>query len=166
MSTIAKAQFGKSVTTKRTFSRETTITAEIKADANLIWKVLTDSENYPEWNSTIISFKGKIAPNEKIILKSTLDEKREFKLKVKEYVPNHKLVWGDANGKRTFLIELVALGRVHFTMHEKIGGIMFPLYAKMIPSFDENFEQFVKDLKTKVESKKSKKENSHSVLEH
>ena len=37
-------------------------------------------------------------------------------------------------------------GTVTFTMTEKIGGLMFPMYAKMIPSFDQTFEQFASDL--------------------
>lgn len=32
-------------------------------------------------------------------------------------------------------------------MREKIGGFMFPMYAKMIPPFDDAFEQFAADLK-------------------
>jgi hypothetical protein len=36
-------------------------------------------------------------------------------------------------------------------MTEKIGGLMFPMYAKYIPSFDESFEQFAADLKKEAE---------------
>ena len=37
-------------------------------------------------------------------------------------------------------------------MTEKIGGLMFPMYAKMIPSFDQSFEQFASDLKKESET--------------
>ena len=37
-------------------------------------------------------------------------------------------------------------------MTEKIGGPLFPLVAKMIPSFDKSFEQFAIDLKKEAES--------------
>ena len=36
-------------------------------------------------------------------------------------------------------------------MVEKIGGLMFPLFASQIPSFDESFEQFTADLKKEAE---------------
>jgi len=36
-------------------------------------------------------------------------------------------------------------------MREKIGGPMFPLFAKMIPPFDASFEQFAADLKAEAE---------------
>ena len=37
-------------------------------------------------------------------------------------------------------------------MIEKIGGFMFPMYAKHIPPFDQSFEQFARDLKTESET--------------
>ena len=86
----------------------------------------------------------------KIKLKSTLDSNRVFKLKIKEFVPNQKLVWGDAMGERTYTLQDNG-GSTLFTMTEKIGGPLFPLFASKIPSFDESFEQFAADLKKKAE---------------
>ena len=37
-------------------------------------------------------------------------------------------------------------------MVEKIGGLLYPLFARMIPSFDQSFEQFAADLKKTAES--------------
>ena len=37
-------------------------------------------------------------------------------------------------------------------MSEKIGGPVFPLFAKMIPPFDRSFEQFASDLKKEAEA--------------
>jgi hypothetical protein len=92
-----------------------------------------------------------------IELKSTLDEKRTFKLKVKEFVPEKRLVWGDAMGSRVYSIEKDSNG-ILFSMSEKIGGPIFPLFASMIPSFNESFEKFVADLKKEAETiQKSKK---------
>ena len=41
---------------------------------------------------------------------------------------------------------------VLFSITEKIGGPLFPLFAGMIPSFDQSFEQFTNDLKKEAES--------------
>ena len=150
-STTTMAQDGKAHTIKKTFSRATEITTTIQSDASVVWSLLTDATNFPSWNSTVISIDGKIAIGEKIRLKSTLDPKRTFKLKVKEMIPNQKLVWGDAMGKRTYTLNETSDG-IKFTMSEKIGGLMFPLFANKIPSFDESFEQFATDLKAKAES--------------
>lgn len=144
------AQTGKASTERKTFSRTTTITTNIKGDAATVWALLTDAKGYPSWNSTVISIDGTIAKGEKIQLKSTLDPNRTFKLRVKEMTPSTRLVWGDAMGERVYTLKETANG-VTFTMTEKIGGFMFPLFANKIPSFDESFEQFAADLKKEAE---------------
>lgn len=148
----AMAQDGKATTIKKTFNRTTTISQTINADAATVWEVLTDASDFARWNSTVVSLDGDIREGEKIKLVSTLDTERTFKLKVKEMVPNQRLVWGDAMGKRTYTLEATNTG-TRFSMTEKIGGFMFPLFANKIPSFDEAFEQFTADLKKEAEGK-------------
>lgn len=152
---------GKATTVKTTFSRETTVRIEIKAGAAIVWALLTKASDYSRWNSTVTSIEGKIALGEKIMLKSTLDAKRTFKLKVKEFDSEKRLVWGDGQGNRVYMITQNARlndeggqgnGTVTFSMTEKIGGLMFPLYAKMIPPFDQSFDQFANDLKKEAEA--------------
>lgn len=143
---------GKAVTTKKIFSRETAISIDIQADKSIIWALLTNANNFPSWNSTIISIEGTIAQGEKIILKSKLDPKREFKLKVKEFDVNNRLVWGDFMGNRVYTLKTIGNNLTNFTMVEKIGGPLFPLFSKMIPLFDEIFEQYANDLKNEAET--------------
>jgi uncharacterized protein YndB with AHSA1/START domain len=150
--TSSVAQNGKAGTVKKTFSRETSVSIEIKADLSIVWSLLTDASGFPRWNSTIISIDGNIAPGEKINLRSTLDPKRTFKLKVKEFHRENKLVWGDAMGSRIYTLHKSGDRSILFSMTEKIGGPLFPLFAKMIPSFDKSFEQFAVDLKKEAES--------------
>ena len=75
----------KAATDKRMFSRETTVSVNIEADPSIVWALLTHASDIPRWNSTVISLKGEIREGGTIELKSTLDEKRTFKLKVKEF---------------------------------------------------------------------------------
>jgi uncharacterized protein YndB with AHSA1/START domain len=142
---------GKAATTKRSFSRETMVSIQIQADAAIVWALLTKAADYPRWNSTVTSLEGTIALGEKIQLRSILDPKRVFKLKVKGWEPEKKLVWGDGMGNRLYTLTQNQQGTL-FTMHEKIGGPLFPLFAKMIPPFDAVFEQFAGDLKKEAES--------------
>jgi uncharacterized protein YndB with AHSA1/START domain len=145
-------QGGKATTVKTTFSRQTSVSIEIKADAIIVWALLTKAQDYPRWNTTVTSIEGNIALGEKIKLKSILDAKRTFTLKIKEFVPQQRLVWGDMQGNRVYTITKNENGTVTFTMDEKIGGLMFPMYASMIPPFDEVFEQFARDLKKEAET--------------
>jgi uncharacterized protein YndB with AHSA1/START domain len=148
----------KAATVRKTFSRETSVSASIAADPATVWALLTRAANYPRWNSTVISISGEIKQGATIELKSTLDEKRTFKLKVKEVVAQKRLVWGDAMGSRVYGIEKVT-GGVNFSMTERIGGPLFPLFAGMIPSFDESFDRFAADLKKEAESIQRSKKN-------
>ena len=148
---MSTASNGKAVTSKSTFSRETSVSVNIEADAAIIWALLTNAADFPRWNSTVISISGKIQNGETIELKSTLDEKRTFKLKIKEFVPNQRLVWGDPMGSRVYSLEKAGKG-TQFKMSEKIGGPLFPLFANMIPSFDESFDKFAADLKKEAET--------------
>lgn len=152
MATTTMAQNGKATTVKTTFHRETSVSIEIKAEPAIVWALLTKASDYPRWNSTVTSIEGNIGLGEKINLKSTLDAKRTFKLKVKEFEVEKKLVWGDAQGSRVYTITNNGNGTITFSMTEKIGGLMFPMYAKMIPSFDSSFEQFAIDLKKESEA--------------
>jgi uncharacterized protein YndB with AHSA1/START domain len=142
----------KATTTKRWFSRETRVATEIKADRNTIWSLITNAADYPKWNSTVISIAGEIAMGKTIVLKSTLAPTREFKLRVKEFDPPSRMIWGDAMGNRVYELTDKGNGIVLFTMTEKIGGPVFPLFAKLIPSFDAAFETFAKELKAAAEA--------------
>lgn len=146
------ASNGKAVTNRKTFSRETAVAIDIQADKSIIWALLTNAADYSRWNSTVTSLKGTIAKGEKIELKSYLDAKRVFKLKVKEFEADKTLVWGDAMGQRVYTLKTIGNGLTHFSMTEKIGGPVFPLFAKMIPPFDESFEKFAADLKKEAET--------------
>ncbi len=151
-STMTMAQNGIATTEHKTFSRETSVSIDVSADPAIIWNLLVNASDYPRWNATIISIDGRIAEGEKIRLKSTLAPKRVFKLKVKSLVNGKEMVWGDGQGTRTYKLTHNADGTTTFAMSEKIGGFMFPLYAKHIPSFDKSFEQFAADLKKEAET--------------
>lgn len=152
MNNIQSNQEGKASTVRNTFSRETSVSVNILANSRVVWALLTNAADYPRWNSTVVSIKGEIKEGGTIELKSTLDEKRVFKLKVKEYETEKRLVWGDNMGNRVYTIAKSKGDGIVFTMVEKIGGPIFPLFAKYIPSFDESFEKFAADLKKEAES--------------
>lgn len=146
---------GKATTVKKVFSRQTSVQTAIHADRAVIWGLLTDAANFPKWNSTVISIDGMIALGETIRLTSKLAPTRTFKLKVKQLEPNTRMTWGDAMGSRVYELSQKGDGVAQFSMTEKIGGPVFPLFAKMIPPFDESFEIFASDLKKAAESTKS-----------
>jgi uncharacterized protein YndB with AHSA1/START domain len=138
-------------TTRTFFARETRVTREIHTSADRVWALLTNATAYPSWNSTVVSIGGRIAAGETIQLVSTLDKSRTFKLRKRTFEPPHRLVWGDAMGTRTYELTPTARG-VSFSMVERIGGPLFPLFARMFPPFDAAFDQFAADLARAAES--------------
>ncbi len=140
----------KAHTTKKLFSRETTVSTLINTEPEKIWNILVDVGNYKNWNSTIISIEGEIKAGGEIKIVPAINPNRTFKLKIKAFEPYTKMVSGDAIGSRIFLLEKVS-EVTQFTMTEKIGGPLFPLFAKMIPPFDDAFDAYARDLKTVAE---------------
>jgi uncharacterized protein YndB with AHSA1/START domain len=142
---------GKALTVKKLFSRETSVSLPIEAAPAIVWALLTNAADFSRWNSTVVSIEGDIRPGAQIRLKSTLDPKRVFRLKIKAFEPEKLLAWGDAMGTRVYSLRPEGSGRLLFSMTEKIGGPLFPLFAGMIPSFDASFERFAADLKQEAE---------------
>ena len=140
----------KAHTIKKLFSRETTVSTLINATPEKIWQILVNVSNYKKWNSTIVSIEGEIKAGGEIKIVPAINPNRTFKLKIKAFEPYTKMVSGDAMGSRTFLLEKVSGGTL-FTMTEKIGSPLFPLFEKMIPPFDEAFDAYARDLKTEAE---------------
>ena len=143
---------GRATTVKKMFSRETSVAISIAADPSIIWTLLTNAADMARWNSTIVSVTGDIRDGGQVELVSTLDESRTFKLKIKEFVPEKRLAWGDFQGTRVYELKPGQNGATIFSMNEKIGGPLFPLFARMIPPFDESFETYAADLKREAET--------------
>jgi uncharacterized protein YndB with AHSA1/START domain len=140
-----------------TFSRTTTVTTTIHAPAEIVWALLTNAADFPRWNSTVTSIEGVIAPGKTIKLKTTLDPKRTFTLKVVEATAPARMTWksGQApffQGVRTYDIVKRSKDVCVFTMTEKLSGLMFPLAAGSIPDFRESFERYASDLKKEAEA--------------
>lgn len=145
------AQEGQAHTQKKTFSRTTTVSIHIDADTTVVWALLTHADDYTRWNSTVTTLEGEIKEGSTLRLRTILDEKRTFTLKVKALIPGEKMIWGDGKGERVFTLTEAPRGGIRFTMTEEIGGLLFPLYARYIPPFDRAFEQFAADLKQEAE---------------
>jgi peptidyl-dipeptidase A len=130
--------------------------ANIAAPAETVWAILTDSNAYLEWNSTLVSFEADdLAQDVGIALVAKVNEKRTFKMTVVEFEPNAKMVWEDGNnsfkGRRTFTLTKKDDGTTDFTMKEQFTGSMMNMIAPKLPDFGPAFEDFAADLKNAAE---------------
>ena len=62
-------------------------TVEIKASPDAIWAILTDALGYQAWDSGVEGVEGRIAPGEKITVRSKANPGRAFPVKVTEFAP-------------------------------------------------------------------------------
>lgn len=101
-------------------------------------------------------YRGENCLGEKIKLVATIAPERTFKLAVKEFEPEKRMVWADGmvpmfTGVRTFMLEPKADGSTDFRMSELFRGLMLPMIAGSLPDFRPAFEQYAADLKREAE---------------
>lgn len=146
---------GRATKSKTAFRMEYAVGTTIQAAASRIWALLTDAQAFPQWNSTVQSIEGTIAPGQKIKLFVKIAPGRAFNLTVSEFVPDQRMVWRDGNfmfrGVRTYTLTPKADGSTDFTMSEVFSGAMLPLIAGSLPDFGPEFEKFAADLKRAAE---------------
>lgn len=153
MNTLSKT--GVALTVETSFSRTTSISIEIVSSSEVVWALLTNGSDYVRWNSTITSLEGEVETGNTIKLKGILNPQRTFKLKIGSMVSEDEMKWTSGmtpffKGVRTYTL-MTDGSKVLFTMTEIIKGVMYPMAAGSIPSFDKSFEQFAHDLKVEAE---------------
>lgn len=129
-----------------------TATTEINATPETVWQVLTNAEDYPNWNPTVTKIEGTIAADEKIKVYAQISGDRAFDVTVEEFDAPSKMVWKGGiplmlKGIRTFLIEEKSDGVVEFSMNEEFSGMM----VGAIPDLSDSFNDFAEALKKKCE---------------
>jgi hypothetical protein len=143
--------------TASAFRMECAVTINIKARPERIWKLLTDADNLPHWNTTVTSLRGPIALGTKLELRVPLAPKRVFKPKVTALdAARFLMVWSDGaapmfKGVRTYTLAPRSDGTTDFAMAEVFRGIMLPMIKGSLPDFGPAFETYADDLKREAE---------------
>jgi len=131
--------------------------SDIKAKPERVWQVLTDGERYPQWDSGIERFEGRIAPGATVKLLVKVNPGRAFPLKVTELSSNRRMVFsggmplGLFRGVRTYTLEPDAAGGTSFRMREEYTGPLLGMMWKSIPDLGPSFQQFANGLKDEAE---------------
>lgn len=139
------------------------IKTEITINANPIkvWKLLTDFENYPNWNPFIKSINGEVKVGNKITARIEPPDASgmTFKPIVLTYEPNKELRWigtllfkGLFDGEHKFELVDNRNGTTTFIQSERFNGILVPLFAKQLDNNTKRgFELMNKKLKEMAE---------------
>jgi hypothetical protein len=134
------------------------VSATIDAPPDRIWAIITDAGGYPTWDSGVVGVEGRIAPGEKITVRSSANPKRAFPVKVTEFKPGQRMQWsggmplGLFRGVRTFTLTPQQNGSTTFRMREEYTGPLLPMIWSSMPDLGPSFDQFAKGLKARAEN--------------
>jgi hypothetical protein len=132
----------------------------INASKEKVWQALTDFENYPNWNTFIVSIEGELKEGARLKNKLMLDGKENnFTPKILKVVPNEHFEWlgkaplGTFNGQHYFKLESVSPTQTKLIHGEKFSGWLRGLIMRKIGTATrDSFIQMNKNLKKLVES--------------
>lgn len=136
------------------FEAEVTINSTPEA----VWNVLTDVQQFPEWEPNVTKVEGEAALGNKITVHTKFSD-RAFPVTVSEFIPNSRMVWSSGmplglfKGARTFTLTPVESG-VKVKTREEFGGLLLPLFKGQIGDLQPTFDAFAQALKSRVESSK------------
>ncbi len=130
--------------------------ALIAADAEQIWKILTDGKRLESSSLGITRIEGSIVSGGRFRLWSEVSPGRAFSLRVGVFDRPRKMTWeggmplGLFKGVRTFTLTPEGKG-VRFQTREEFTGLMAPLIAKSMPDLTPSFRKFVDGVKRLAE---------------
>jgi hypothetical protein len=141
--------------TRHAFSMTCRVEVTIKATAPMIWSILTDSQSFARWNSTVTGIEGRIREGERLRIHVPGTD-RSFTPTVSGVVPNERMTWTGGfaplfKGVRTFTLKARGDGSTDFAMEERFSGLMLPLIRGSLPDFGPVFERYARDLKREAE---------------
>lgn len=143
--------------TNTRFRQECAVTAVIAANPAKIWRLLTNIEDQPRWNSTLTSMEGRAELGGTVKMQVPEAGERVFKVKVTAYEQDREMVWTDGNpvmfqGVRTYRLTPNSDSTTTFEMGEVFSGLMLPLIVGKLPDFKPIFERYAADLKKEAET--------------
>lgn len=120
---------------------EVSASTEIAAPPEIVWKILTELEHYPEWNPFIRQARGslEVGGEVRVRVRPRFGIPLAFHATVLERDEGHELHWrgfvgGDwlASGEHWFTIEPIDDNRVRFVQTEIFGGVLPRIAARLL----------------------------------
>jgi len=128
-----------------------------------VWSILTNFDNYPNWNPFIKSIKGEVKLGNKIMARIEPPEAKgmTFKPTILTIETNKELSWlghlwfaGLFDGEHKFELIDNGNGTTTFIQNEKFKGILVPLFKKLLDNNTiKGFEEMNIKLKELAEEK-------------
>jgi hypothetical protein len=114
---------------------------DLDAPVAAVWRVLTDSTAYPEWNPLIFSLTGELTVGTTVTtrVRDANGKERTFTPRVLVVEPNRELTWlsrvgfgGLFDGRHSYRLEELPGGRTRLRNDEEFRGISVPFLRSML----------------------------------
>ncbi len=133
---------------------------QISASPSEVWRILTNFQDYPNWNPFLTEVSGTLAKGQQLKINAG---GMRFQPKVLRLETARELQWighlffaGLFDGKHHFLLKANPDGSTQFTHSEDFSGILIPLFrGKLLRDTQANFEKMNQALKSVAEGKSS-----------
>jgi hypothetical protein len=140
------------------YSIDTSI--DINADADAVWRVLSDFSRFEEWNPMLRNLQTELAPGAMVRFEVLREGASSLKLKAKivELIEARALAWrggppGILTGEHYFNLEPLEDGRCRFSHGERFGGLLLPLVKGALKDAPSLYRAMNESLKKRVEGK-------------
>jgi uncharacterized protein YndB with AHSA1/START domain len=131
-------------------------TTAIDAAPEHVWRVLTDTAAWPDWDSGVTKVDGRLALGQKLTITVEANPNRAFPVKVVTLTEPELIVFrgglplGLFTGERTYTLHREG-SATRFTMREQYGGPLTGMIFKSIHDLGPSFQQFADGLKRQTE---------------
>ncbi len=136
----------------------------INASPSIVWKILTDFEDFPKWNPFIKKISGNQQEGSRIeaFIKSPNSRGLKIKPVILAYHPEKELRWLGkvwipklVDGEHSLIIDKIDENNVLFIQKERFTGLLVPLLSGMLKDTEAGFELMNQALKRESEKKAS-----------
>jgi len=145
----------KIIKSQSTFSLSCRVEVNIRTIRERVWKLLTDAQGFPRWNSTVTNIEGQIAEGEQLVVRVP-GTKQTFKPTVSDITLNQRMVWTGGlpllfRGVRVFELHRRFDHSTDFVMEERFFGLLLPVIKSKLPDFAPIFTTYANDLRREAE---------------
>ena len=136
-------------------------TTVINAPLTAVWRVLSDGQQYADWNPFITVVSGDLAPGSRPTLRITPPGKRgsTFRPRILHASAEEGLRWlgrlilpGLCDADHEFRLTSSTDGRTQLVQRETFRGVLVPLLAGMLEPTRQGFEAMNSALRQRVEA--------------
>jgi hypothetical protein len=117
------------------FSVDINVATEIDAPADAVWRVLTATEHFGEWNPFIVSFEGalKVGGGITVVLALPNRKPQTLRPKITQLDEGRLLAWrgrvgapGILDARHSLEVQRLDHQRSRFVQHERFSGVLVP----------------------------------------